>query len=161
MNPGGVRASLNFAPTSGEGDGVVTYEEAFNVQPFSNVLTMMSLTGAQIEALLEQQAIASRSRPVLILGVSEGFTFSYNPNGPFGDRIDPASIKLNSVVLDPAGSYRIVTSNFLADGGDGFTVFRDGTDRGPAPVEDDLAALLDYLAANSPVSPPPDRIAGG
>ena len=80
--------------------------------------------------------------------------------GVFGDRIDPATITLNGVVLDPATSYRIVTNNFLADGGDGFTVFRDGTNRIPAPVEDDLAALLDYLAANPGLAPPPDRIAG-
>ena len=95
---------------------------------------------------------------MLILGVSQGFTFTYNPAAAFGDRIDPASIKLNGTVVAPASTYRIVTNNFLADGGDAFTVFRQGTNR--IGGGDDLEALTDYLGANSPVAPPADRIAG-
>ena len=75
MNPGGVRADLTFDQISGgEQPGEVTYGEAFAVQPFGNLLVTMDLTGAQIERLLEQQAIAGRpgGRDVLILGVSDG-----------------------------------------------------------------------------------------
>ena len=136
----------------------MTYGEAFAVQPFGNLLVTMDLTGAQIERLLEQQADSTDPAvaTVLILGVSDGFTFSYDPAGPFGDRIDPASIKLNGDPLDPAATYRIVTNNFLADGGDGFTVFTEGTNR--IGGGDDLAALIDYLGA-TPRSPHrgPDR----
>ena len=161
MNPGGVRDDLLYGEISGgEQPGEVTYGEAFSVQPFGNLLVTMDLTGAQIERLLEQQAIAGRpgGRDVLILGVSAGFTFSYNPNGPFGDRIDPATIQLNGRTLDPAATYRIVTNNFLADGGDSFTVFTEGTNR--IGGGDDLVAFIEYLDANSPVAPPEDRIAG-
>ena len=162
MNPGGVRADLTFAQISGgEQPGQVTYGEAFAVQPFGNLLVTMDLTGAQIERLLEQQAIDDRAggREVLILGVSEGFSFSYNPAGAFGDRIDPATIALNGTVLNPTATYRIVTNNFLADGGDAFTVFTEGTNR--AGGGDDLAAFTAYLGGeNSPVAPPADRIAG-
>ena len=77
-----------------------------------------------------------------------GFTFAYDPEGPFGDRIDPATIQLNEVTLDPAATYRIVTNNFLAGGGDAFTVFTEGTNR--IGGGDDLVALIDYLEANSP-----------
>jgi 5'-nucleotidase, C-terminal domain len=55
MNPGGIRADLVFAASGAEGDGNVTYEEAFTVQPFGNSLDTMTLTGAQIETMLEQQ----------------------------------------------------------------------------------------------------------
>jgi 2',3'-cyclic-nucleotide 2'-phosphodiesterase (5'-nucleotidase family) len=159
MNPGGVRGDLTYAQTSGgEQPGQVTYGEAFEVQPFGNLLVTMDLTGAQLHDLLEQQAIETRGRPVLILGISRGFAFTYNPAGAFGDRVDPASITLNGTVIDPAASYRIVTNNFLADGGDEFTVFRDGTNR--IGGGDDLEALTDYLGANAPVAPPSDRIAG-
>jgi 2',3'-cyclic-nucleotide 2'-phosphodiesterase (5'-nucleotidase family) len=161
MNPGGVRADLDYEQISGgESPGEVTYGEAFAVQPFGNLLVTMDLTGAQIERLLEQQAVFQRpgGRDILILGVSAGFTFTYNPEGPFGDRIDPATIQLNDVTLDPAATYRIVTNNFLADGGDAFTVFTEGTNR--AGGGDDLVALTDYLDANDTVSPPPDRIDG-
>ena len=161
MNPGGVRADLDFeAIAGGEIPGEVTYGEAFAVQPFGNLLVTMDLTGEQIERLLEQQAIDDRpgGREVLIFGVSDGFAFTYNPGGPFGDRIDPASITLDGEPIEPDVTYRIVTNSFLADGGDSFSVFTEGTNR--LNLGDDLAAFVDYLTANSPVSPPPDRIAG-
>ena len=161
MNPGGVRANLTYgAIAGGEQPGEVTYGEAFAVQPFGNLLVTMDLTGAQIEQLLEQQAIAGRpgGRDVLIFGVSRGFTFSYNGAAPVGDRIDPGSIKLNDTILDSGATYRIVTNSFLADGGDSFTVFRDGTNR--TGGGEDLVAFTEYLDENSPVAPPEDRIAG-
>jgi 2',3'-cyclic-nucleotide 2'-phosphodiesterase (5'-nucleotidase family) len=161
MNPGGVRADLTVDDISGGEDlGQVTYGEAFEVQPFGNLLVTMDLTGAQIEQLLEQQAVDDRpgGREVLILGVSAGFTFTYNPDGAFGDRVDPASIQLNGTTLNPAATYRIVTNSFLADGGDSFTAFTQGTNR--TGGGEDLVALTEYLEANSPVDPPEDRIAG-
>jgi 2',3'-cyclic-nucleotide 2'-phosphodiesterase (5'-nucleotidase family) len=161
MNPGGVRANLSYGQISGgESPGQVTYGEAFAVQPFGNLLVTMDLTGAQIERLLEQQAVSGRpgGRDVLILGVSNGFTFSYDPAAPFGSRVDPASIQLNGVPLSPTATYRVVTNNFLADGGDAFTVFTEGTNR--VGGGDDLQALIDYLEVSSPVAPPADRITG-
>ncbi|MGE0727115.1 MAG: bifunctional UDP-sugar hydrolase/5'-nucleotidase [Acidimicrobiia bacterium] len=158
MNPGGVRADLAVAQISGgEQPGEVTFGEAFTVQPFGNLLVTMDLTGAQLHAVLEQQAIATRSRPVLILGVSRGFTFSYRATAPFGQRIDPASMALDGVPIDPAATYRVTVNNFLADGGDAFTVFTEGTNR--LGGGDDLTAFTDYLQAGSPVAPPAtDRI---
>jgi len=158
MNPGGVRANLTAAQISGgEAPGEVTYGEAFAVQPFGNLLVTMDLTGAQIERVLEAQAIESRSRPVLILGVSEGFAFSYDAAAPFGERVDPASITLDGVTIAPDEVVRVTTNSFLADGGDEFDAFAEGTNR--AGGGDDLAAFVAYLEANSPVAPAPtDRI---
>ncbi len=161
MNPGGVRADLTYAQISGgEQPGEVTFGEAFVVQPFGNLLVTLDLTGAQIEQLLQQQAVSGRpgGRDVLILGVSRGLTFSYDAAAPFGSRIDPASILLDGAPLSPTTTYRVTTNNFLADGGDGFTVFREGTNR--TGGGDDLAAFTDYLADNSPLAPPAERIAG-
>ncbi|WP_407344071.1 bifunctional metallophosphatase/5'-nucleotidase [Pengzhenrongella phosphoraccumulans] len=156
MNAGGVRSDLLYTSSAlGEGDGVVTYREAFNVQPFSNILQSFDMTGAQIEAVLEQQWVTGRpgGRPVLRLGISNGFSYSWSASAPFGDKIDPASITLNGTVLDPAGTYRVAASNFLADGGDSYLAFRNGTPRTGGLV--DLDALVAYLGANSPVSAPP------
>ena len=161
MNPGGVRADLTYSQLSGgEQPGQVTYGEAFAVQPFGNLLVTMDLTGAQIERLLEQQARvdAQGNASALIFGVSAGFTFGYDPAAPVGSRVDPASIQLNGVTLDPAATYRIVTNSFLADGGDSFSVFTEGTSR--TGGGEDLTAFTAYLAANSPVAPPADRIDG-
>ncbi|MCC6438824.1 MAG: bifunctional metallophosphatase/5'-nucleotidase [Acidimicrobiales bacterium] len=158
MNPGGVRADLTVDQISGgEQPGQITFGEAFAVQPFGNLLVTMDLTGAQLHDVLEQQAVATRSRPVLVLGVSKGFTFSYAASAPFGERIDPASMQLDGAPIDPAGTYRVTVNNFLADGGDAFTVFTEGTNR--LGGGDDLVAFTDYLEANSPVQPAPtDRI---
>ena len=162
MNPGGVRADLTFAPNANiptDQPGQVTFGEAFTVQPFGNLLVSMDLTGAQLERVLEQQAIQGRAggRDVLILGISRGLNFTYCTNCPFGERIDPLSITLNGLPVNPLSTYRVTVNNFLADGGDAFTVLREGANR--LGGGDDLAAFTSYLTANSPVAPPgTDRI---
>jgi len=149
MNPGGIRADLSFAQSAGEGDGNVTYAEAFTVQPFSNSLVTMTLTGAQIEQLLERQW---EGQPFpRVLQVSSGFTYRWDPSAPVGDRVDPASIEIGGVAIDPAAGYRITVNSFLADGGDNFSVLREGTDRLGGDI--DLDALEQYFQANSPVAP--------
>jgi 5'-nucleotidase len=156
MNAGGVRADLVVAnSTSGEAPGQITYREAFNVQPFSNILQTFTMTGAQIDALLEQQWIAGRpgGRDVLRLGISDGFTYAWSASAPFGSKVDPATISLNGVVLNPTASYTVAASNFLADGGDSYSAFVNGTPRTGGKV--DLDALVDYLKAHPGVGPVP------
>jgi len=155
MNPGGIRDSFYFASSGSEGDGEVTFGEAFSVHPFDNSLVTMSLTGNQIDLLLEQQWLGQSSPR--FLQVSEGFTYTWDAASPDGDRIDPTSIKINGVQIDPLGSYRVTVNSFLAEGGDNFSVLKDGTDR--LGGELDLDALVSYFGANSPVAPgPQDRI---
>ena len=138
MNPGGIRENLTYASSSaGEGDGNVTYGEAFAVQPFSNILVTMTLTGDQIKALLEQQW-TSASR---MLQVSDGFTYSWSASAPAGSKV--SNILINGVPVDPAASYRITCNNFLAGGGDNFTVFKSGTDLLIGAI--DLDALVVYF----------------
>ncbi|SDS05960.1 ExeM/NucH family extracellular endonuclease [Microterricola viridarii] len=152
MNPGGLRTDMPYAssgPT--DPDGNVTYREAAIVQPFANTLVAMDLTGAQLRAVLEQQwQPAGASRPFLKLGVSEGLVYDYNPAGASGARI--GTITLNGAVIDPAASYRVTVNSFLASGGDNFTILASGTNRADTGKVD-LAAMVDYLAANSPAAP--------
>ena len=154
MNPGGVRADLTFASSpAGEGDGNVTFGEAFTVQPFGNSLVTMTLTGAQIETLLEQQFTGCTNNQPFnrILAPSVGFTYEWSPLGAACDKVDPSSIKINGVVVDPVANYRVTVNSFMADGGDNFLVLPQGTDRlGGAQ---DIDALEAYFVANSPVSP--------
>jgi len=153
MNPGGIRADILYSEISGaELPGEVTYGEAFKVQPFGNYLTTLTLTGAQIDALLEQQWDLIGTR---VLQVSGGFTYSYSASAPMGSKVDPATIMLHGVPLDPAASYRVTMNSFLADGGDRFTVFTQGTGRITGMI--DLDALVLYFGANSPVAPGPQN----
>ena len=79
MNAGGIRADLIFAEQpGGRGDGNVTYGEAFAVQPFGNSLVTMTLTGAQIDALLERQFTGGNG----ILQISNGFAYTFSASAP-------------------------------------------------------------------------------
>ncbi|MDP2902111.1 MAG: bifunctional metallophosphatase/5'-nucleotidase, partial [Methylovulum sp.] len=154
MNPGGVRADLTFlSSTVGEGDGNVTFGEAFTVQPFGNSLVTLTLTGAQIEEMLEQQFVGCPNGQTFnrILLPSAGFTYGWSATGPDCDKVNPAGIMINGVAVDPAASYRVTVNSFLADGGDKFAVLAKGTDRlGGAQDSDALEA---YFTAKSPVAP--------
>jgi 5'-nucleotidase len=156
MNPGGIRADLTYlGSAAGEGDGNVTYGESFTVQPFGNSLVTMSLTGAQIDTLLEQQFVGCGQTANRILQVSEGFSYSWMASGGACDKVDPATIMLNGVMVNPASSYRVTVNSFLADGGDSFFVLRDGTNRLGGAVDTD--ALEAYFVTNSPVAPGPQN----
>ena len=155
MNPGGVRTNILA--------GEVTYAEVFAVQPFGNYTGAMTLTGADIEQILEQQyqqdpdgtagpLDAGPRGTRLTLGTNAGFTWSYDLTKLYGNRVPADSIKLDGVTIDPAKSYRVAVNSFLAAGQDGFTTFRNGTAYTTGPV--DVDALEDYVTANSPISPP-------
>jgi 5'-nucleotidase len=158
MNPGGVRADiLAAAIAGGEQAGEVTYGEAFTVQPFSNALVSLSLTGAQIDAVLEQQwvRLTDGTEKAAILSTSRGFTYTWDSTRAIGDRV--SDLRLGGVAIDPAATYRVTMNSFLADGGDGFTVLKQGTQR--LGGETDIDALAAYLGANSPLAVPAlDRI---
>ncbi|WP_433293071.1 bifunctional metallophosphatase/5'-nucleotidase [Pseudonocardia sp. CA-142604] len=150
MNPGGVRADLDAGP--------VTYEEAFTVQPFNNYLTTVDLTGAQLDCLLEQQFVAERT-----LQPSGSVAYTVDPNGVSGTAADPCSgtrvgaLGIAGTPVDPAATYRITVNSFLADGGDGFSVLTQGTNRVVGGL--DIDGLAAYLTEVGPVAPPAtDRI---
>jgi 5'-nucleotidase len=154
MNPGGIRASLSYANSpGGEPPGDVTYGEVFTVQPFNNLVVTLTYTGAQLDAVLEQQftVVAPGAAP-RILQVSNGFTYTFNSSAAAGDRI--TNMALNGTPIDPAATYRVTTNDFVANGGDGFTTMTVGTNRATAPGFD-VDALAAYLGAGAPVAPGP------
>ncbi|MFI7578190.1 bifunctional metallophosphatase/5'-nucleotidase [Micromonospora sp. NPDC049497] len=152
MNPGGVRADLDAGP--------VTYEEAFTVQPFANNLVTLDLTGAQLYCMLEQQFVTGRT-----LYPSSSVRYTVDVNGTTATAADPCagtrvvrgSLTLGGTAVTADATYRVTVNNFLAGGGDGFTVLRGGTNAVTGLI--DLDAFVAYLGANSPVSAPAlDRI---
>ena len=146
-NPGGVRTDL----LKKNADGTVTYADLFAVQPFGNQLVTLDLTGAQIERMLEQQWL-DQPKP-RILHVSRGFAYRWDGTKPPGDRVDFTGLTLNSQPVDPAATYRVTVNNFLADGGDGFAVLRDGVNRVTGPA--DVDALAAYFGKADVVVPGP------
>lgn len=180
MNPGGIRSpGFSFASSAaGEGDGKVTYGEAFTVQPFGNTLVTLSVTGEQLRIMLEQQftgcnaatAPASFNYPAgdtgqsfdRILQVSAGFSYRWSPTAPVCQKVDPASINLNGQGVVPEAMYRITVNNFLADGGDKFYVLPKGKNRlGGAQDIDALEAWFNNPAADSDLTKPGVQVAPG
>ena len=138
MNPGGIRADLTPA--------TITWGELFTIQPFGNDVVKMNLTGAQVKTLLDQQFPTPSNR---ILEIS-GLHYRYHLTSPTTGVIDavfvgPPGDDSTPVPNDASVTYTVTVNSFLAGGGDGFTVLRDGTNRVVGPV--DLDALVEYVEA--------------
>src|SRR5262245_4617999 len=147
-NPGGIRTDIEK-----RGNGEVTFAELFACQPFGNQLVTLTLSGAQIRQLLEQQWRAER--PSVILHASRGFTYTWDSTRALGDRVVPDSIKLNGKPIAPEERLRVTVNNYLAGGGHGFKVLQaileSSTDARFGIY--DVAALDAYFRQHSPLSP--------
>jgi len=129
MNPGGIRADLGTRNTGNAGDDAqVRYEDLFAVQPFYNNLVTMTLTGAQLVQVLEQQWVNQPTAAGRVLAVSRGFSYSWDASRPPGQRIVPGSVKLGGTPVAPEARVRVTVNSFLAGGGDNFTVLRQGSE---------------------------------
>ena len=144
MNNGGARTDLLPAA-----DGTVTFGQIFAMQPFANNIVTKGYTGAEIEAVLEQQFASGRNtvEQPNVLTPSANFRFSYDKSRPAGQRI--VAMMLDGKPIDPARTYRVAINNFLASGGDNFTLLAGG--REPVDAGLDLDATEAYLATNPPV----------
>lgn len=147
MNPGGVRAELLPGP-----DGTVSFGAIYMIQPFGNPLVVKTYTGEQIRGLLEQQFTNSTAPKVLL--PSANVRYSYDLSRPAGARV--ANLTIDGKPVETAARYRVGISMFLGDGGDAFSIFRQGTAPVVGPL--DLDALEAYLGSGR-ISPPAlDRI---
>jgi 5'-nucleotidase len=146
VNSTGVRVDLP--------GGDVRYKDAFAMMPFGNNLVVMTLTGTQLKAALEQQyAIplrAKATRPA-VLAPSAGFTYAVDLTKPEGSRV--SDLRLNDAAVNPGGRYRVVLNNYLASGGDGISAFTEGTDVTDRGIID-LDALVAWIARGQ--TPPSD-----
>ncbi len=147
MNPGGVRAPLPF-----KDGGVITFADVYSVYPFENTLVTMTLTGAEIEQLLERQFTQDTPR---LLAISSGLSYAWDPKASAGGRIVPGSVRIAGGPLERGRTYRVTVNSYLAAGGDRFDVFTRGRER----VEGGSSrqAIAEYLHARSPVAPPDER----
>lgn len=175
MNAGGVR-NPGFVNAAATYPYNVTYGNAFTVQPFGNSLVTMTLTGQQIKDLLEQQFTGCMGQTAQrVMQVSNGLKYSWSAAAPACSKIvnvvltptdvtvtppvangAPDNIVVNGVVQNPTKTYRVTVNNFMATGGDGFTVLLGGTSAlGGAQDIDALTAYLNggYKAPKAAYDP--------
>ena len=120
--------------------GNATWGDLFTIQPFSGTVVSMKLTGQQIKDVLERQW--QEPLPPHPLGVS-GLAYTYNVTQPAGSQVQ--EIRVGGVPLDPAATYTAAMMDYLSIGGDGYTVFTNGTLITPGPS--DVDTLASYLGS--------------
>jgi 5'-nucleotidase len=165
MNGGGVRSpGFDFISSAvGEGNGNITYGEAFTVQPFGNSLTTITMNTQLIRDFLEEQFAGCLGQPAATTRFalpSAGFKYTWDGANACGARITNATLRtaagtealvINGVVQNPTKTYRVTVNNFMADGGDGFSTLTRGTNRiGGAQDIDALSAFLAGFKAPNP-----------
>jgi len=137
------------------------------VQPFGNSLVTMTLTAQQVKDVLEQQFVgggcllpsgfANNQTAQRVLQVSNGFKSSWSASGAACHKIVDVSLNgvaivTAGVVLHPADNFRVTVNNFMATGGDNYTVLTAGLNAlGGAQ---DIDALVDYFADFKAPNPP-------
>jgi 5'-nucleotidase len=149
---------INHKSLRGElvgGTGGATYAQVAATHPYGNSLVLMSLSGAQIHALLEQQSwLASEAATGRrMLQVSNGFSYRWDAKAPQGARVVSGSLMLNGAPLVDTQKYRVSVNSFMAQGGDGYTVLTEGTERLDSGMLD-LDVFIDYLTARDRAGSP-------
>ncbi len=145
MNGGSIRTSIDAGP--------VTLGEVLEVQPFGNTIVLITLTGAQLREALEN-GVSQVEQTAGRFPQVGGMKYTWNRGAAPNSRIVSVQVgdgKGGYTELDPAGTYRVVTNNFLLTGGDGYSVLTKGTGKVDTGLIDaDVTA--EYIRANSPVN---------
>jgi len=166
-NSGGLRADVNCAPPSaGEQNCEITWGEMFSVLPFGNRTVILTLTGAQLEQAF-LNGFSPKCNPAIATGrfpQISGLAVTYACNGTTpvvtGMWKAPNGMSGTLTPIGPADTVRFVTNDFMYTGGDGYTMFAQGTNV-LQPGDDLLQVAIEYVTANSPVGPVVDgRIVG-
>jgi 5'-nucleotidase len=134
MNPGGIRADIAA--------GTVTWGQLFTVQPFGNTVVGLDLTGQQVYDLLNQQWGAPQPAGGRFLQIA-GFGYTWDNAVPEGGKRVLEVRDATSAPIDLGATYRVAANNFIAAGGDNFTVLKSGANQIGGPI--DLDALIDYV----------------
>jgi len=139
MNEGGLRTDL----PQGVPDQAITltFGDLYAVQPFGSQLVTIKMTGAQILSLLQQQWQGRAADNPKRLFVSQGFSYQWRASAPLEQRV--SELKLHGDALQASKEYTVVTNSFLAGGGDGFSVFKQG--KNLVSIGRDIDATVAYL----------------
>lgn len=139
MNSGGIRNDLpsgvNTSPVQ------VNFGDLYAVQPFGNGVIRLKMTGEQIRQVLQQQWQNRPAGDVKKLFVSDGFSYEWHQKAVVAEQIQ--NLRLHGELLSNEKMYTVIVNSFLADGGDGFTVFRQASER--ALIGRDLDAMESYI----------------
>jgi 5'-nucleotidase len=139
----------------GDADGRVLLGESWEAYGYGNPVLTVSLTGAELDAVLEQQWQGGKFAP---LALSKNVKYSFDASRPEGDRIDPNDIRINGASLDPAKTYRVAALAYTVIGADGYPALKAAY-RDPVRTDTDHETFAAYLRAHKTLTPAPlDRV---
>ncbi|TDO52211.1 5'-nucleotidase [Kribbella sp. VKM Ac-2527] len=139
----------------GDADGRVLLGESWESYGYGNPVLTVSLTGAQLDTVLEQQWQPQLDGTVKFapLAVSANVAYAYDTRRPIGDRVNPADVKINGTALDPARTYRVAALAYTVIGADGYPAFKSATN--PVRNASDHETFADYLRTHRALTPAP------
>lgn len=145
-NGGGIRADREYAAGAKLTRGDILAE-----LPFGNKTVKLELTGKDIRAALENGFSQAEKGAGRFPQVS-GLVVEVDVTKPAGERV--LSVAVDGAPLDEAKTYILATNDFMANGGDGYSVFK-GAKQLIDPIDATFIAsqVIDYIAARKTVAP--------
>ena len=148
MNGGGIRGD-RLVPA-----GPLSRRDVVAMLPFANVVVSIEVSGQALRSALEQ-GVSRREREGGGFLQLSGVTVTLDPARPAGQRV--VAVEVGGAPLDPERRYRVAVVDYVANGGDGITAFRDGrvvVDAESAPLAAEI--LLHAVAAAGTIAPAVD-----
>ncbi|XP_053617361.1 apyrase-like [Plodia interpunctella] len=147
MQRGNIKASIR--------NGSITYGMMFELLPYNDRIQTFEIEGKYIREALERSVRSAWAyhpfKGPLVLQVS-GLRVNYDLSKPEGERITSVVVGSSASPLGDDTLYQVTIPAFLSDGGDGFTMFKEGR-RNVQVIGRDQNAFQDYLKKYSPLNP--------
>lgn len=141
QNGGGVRVDV--------ANGAITVGTVYTVLPFRNTLVTLTMSGAEVKAAVEDAMTSVVSGNTGSYPYAGGLRWAVDLKRTAGDRLSQLAMRDDQGrwhPLDANATYRVITSDFIADGQDGYTTL--GTIKGERREDTFLAyadAFLQYV----------------
>jgi 2',3'-cyclic-nucleotide 2'-phosphodiesterase (5'-nucleotidase family) len=145
-NGGGIRGNRMY-----EAGATLSRKDILSELPFGNVTVVMSLSGADLWAALENAVGRVEDKAGRFAQIS-GMAFVYDPAKPKGSRV--VSVTVGGNPLDRTVSYTIATNDYIARGGDGYGVLKQGklvVDAAGATLM--ASQVMDYISSLGAIAP--------
>lgn len=143
---GGIRGDRLY-----DAGATLTRKDVLTELPFGNGTVMLELSGADLLAALENGVSDVENRAGRFPQVS-GLSFTYDPAAAKGSRV--TAVMIGGKALDKARTYKVATNDYMANGGDGYAVLKNGKPLIDASAAKLMATMvMDYIDAKSPVAP--------
>ncbi|HPP32281.1 MAG TPA: 5'-nucleotidase C-terminal domain-containing protein, partial [Soehngenia sp.] len=139
-NGGGIRASID--------EGEITLGEILTAFPFTNTLAVIKVTGEEVLKALEH-GVDAYPEPAGHFPHVSGLTYTFDPSKPVGQRI--VSVMINGKPIEKTKTYTMVTNDFVAAGGDGYTMFANKPFVGEGGLLSDV--LAEYISLTEMIGP--------